>query len=122
MQKQYVTLPPGQFSQLNSGQLQSQFQSQQLPSHLQGKFPHHLQTQIPPGVIPIRSAQQGGFSGVQRIVSPQQQYLQANMVPVSPTGGNFVYTRRIIDPTSNNIVAEERIGEDEYQRGIGTID
>ena len=92
-------------------QLPLQFHNQHLPSQLQGQLPHHLQTQLPPGVIPTRGVPQTGFSGVQRIVSPsQQQCLPPTMLPMSPTGGNFVYTRRIIDPTSNNLVAEERIG------------
>ena len=110
MQKQYVQLPPGQFSQLGSGQLPPQFQTQHLLSQPQGQLPHNLQSQLPPGVISSRNISQTGFSGVQRIVSPQQQYLPPTMIPMSPTGGNFVYTRRIIDPTSNNVVAEERIG------------
>lgn len=118
MQNQYVTLPPGHFSQFNSGQLPSQYQGQQLPSQFQGQIPHHLQGQLPPGVIPNRGIKQNGFPGVQKVVSPQQQFLPPNMMPMQQTNGNFVYTRRIIDPTNNNVVAEERIGEDEYQRRI----
>ena len=120
MQKQYVTMAPGQFGQISSGQMHSQFQGQQLssqfhgqlPQHLQGQLPQHIQGQLPGGMMGSRSGQQTSFSGVQRVVSPQQQYLPPNMMPMPQTNGNFVYTRRIIDPTNHSVVAEERIGQD----------
>ena len=122
MQKQYVTMAPGQFGQMSSGQLPPQFQGQQLSSQFHGQLPQHLQGQLPGGMIANRAGHQNSFSGVQRVLSPQQQYLPPNMMPTSPTGGNFVYTRRIIDPTNHSVLAEERIGQDEYHRGIGNID
>jgi hypothetical protein len=122
MQKQYVTMAPGQFGQISSGQLHSQFQGQQLSSQFHGQVPQHLQGQLPGGMMGSRSGQQNSFSGVQRVVSPQQQYLPPNMMPMPQTSGNFVYTRRIIDPKNHSVVAEERIGQDEYHRGIGNND
>lgn len=111
MQNQYVKLPPGQYSQINPGQLPPQFQGQ-LAHQLQGQLPPHLhgqmQGQLPPGVISGRGLASNGYQGVQQVqraVSPQQQFFPPNMMPASQANGNFVYTRRIIDPKSNNVVA-----------------
>ena len=108
MQKQYVTLPPGQYSQLQTGQSPHQFQGH-LQHQIQGQLPPHLQGQIqgqlPPGVIQSRGLAPNGYSGVQRAVSTQQQFFTPNMMPGSQPNGNFVYTRRIKDPKSNNVVA-----------------
>lgn len=100
MHKQFVTVPGGQY-----GQLPGQFHGQ-VPPQLQTQLPPQFQSQLPPGVIPSQGMMQNGYPGVQRALSPnQQQYVPTNMMPVSPTNGNFVYTRRIIDPTNNNVVA-----------------
>lgn len=106
LQRQYVTLPPGQYSQLQTGQIQHQFQGQ-LPPQLQGQLPAHLQGQLPPGVISSRGPlpNYSNLQGAQQTMSSQQQFCPPNMMPVSPTNGNFVYTRRIIDPKNNSVVA-----------------
>lgn len=93
LQKQFIQ--QGQY-----GQLPPQFQGQ-LPPQFQGQ----MQGQLPPGVISARGISPNGYPGVQQMVSSQQQFFPPNMMPVSPTNGNFVYTRRIIDPKSHNVVA-----------------
>lgn len=96
MHKQFVAMPPGQYSQ---------FQAQISPQ-LQAQLPPQFQNQMLPGVISGQGLAQNSYPAVQRIVSQgQHQYLPPNMMPVSPTNGNFVYTRRIIDPKNNNVVA-----------------
>lgn len=99
----------GQFATQMTNQLPSQMPSQ-LP--MQGQLPG-MTGQLPPGVIQGRGIPSQGFGmsaslqgGQQRIVSPQnQQFYPPNMMPNSPTNGNFVYTRRIIDPKNGGVVA-----------------
>lgn len=44
----------------------------------------------------------------QRLTSPtiQQQFYPPSMMQMPPANGNFVYTRRIIDPTTGTVVGE----------------
>ena len=58
------------------------------------------------GLMPQHLEGQSGFS--QQQVFPQGS-MTGQMVPGQ--GGSYVYTRRIIDPNSNSVVAEERIEE-----------
>lgn len=103
MEQRFANLPgQGQYIPQISGYMPSQ-----LPMQSQ------LTGQLPPGVVSGRGIPVQGFGmptatqgGQQRIVSPQgQQFYPPNMVPNSPTNGNFVYTRRIIDPKNGGVVA-----------------
>ncbi len=100
LQKHYGGINQGQFSQLPPGQ---------YPPHLTTQF----QSQLPPGVISARGIPPNTFPSQdnQRVMSPPtQQFLPPNMIPASQPNGNFVYTRRIIDPKNGGVVAEETIG------------
>ena len=62
---------------------------------------------LSPGVIPSRNLNFSGFAGQggQQIMNPPGQgFAPQNFNPVG-VNGNFVYTRRIIDPNSNSVVA-----------------
>ena len=109
MEQRFANLPgQGQYVPQMSGYLPSQ-----LPMQSQLPLQSQLTGQLPPGVIPGRGIPTQGFvmptavqGGQQRIVSPQgQQFYPPNMMPNSPTNGNFVYTRRIIDPKNGGVVA-----------------
>lgn len=59
-----------------------------------------------------------GLEGQKLMMQQQQLFSNGNgpikgqMVPVQTVpgqGGNYIYTRRIIDPKSNSVAAEERI-------------
>lgn len=78
---------------------------------MQGQFPviqGQMPGQLPPGVLSARGIPQNGFQqGAQRIITQPQQFMPPNMMmPNSPTNGNFVYTRRIIDTKNNTVVAQ----------------
>lgn len=73
-------------------------------------MPPNISQSLPPGVIPSRYMPVNGFlpQGVQTVYSPPQQ----NFMPPqnfsslpSQNNGDFVYTRRIIDPNSKSVVA-----------------
>lgn len=105
LDQRFANLPvKGQFATQMAGYVPSQ-----LP--MQSQFAEMTNGQLPPGVMSGRIPPQGfGMQtvmqgGQQRIVSPQNQFYPPNMMPNSPTNGNFVYTRRIIDPTNGGVVA-----------------
>lgn len=102
LQKQFVGLPShGQFSTQMTGH---------MPTQMMG----HIPGQLPPGVVPGRGLPQGfttqGMQGVQqqRVISQQaqQQFYPPNMMSMPQSNGNYVYTRRIIDPNSGGVMAE----------------
>lgn len=95
--------------------LQKQFVGLSSQGQFATQMTGHIPGQLPPGVIPGRGlptqgfAMQGGMQGVQqqRVISQQsQQFYPPNMMSTPQTNGNYVYTRRIIDPNSGGVMAE----------------
>ena len=103
-QKQFVGMQhPMQQGQLPPGIIQGQLPPGVMPGQIIG-MPQGQMGNLPPGVMSPRGMQ--GFQGQKMFSPPPQQFLPPGMVPQQQGNGNFVYTRRIIDPKSNSVVAE----------------